>query len=435
MLLHFLRKNIFTLDQNLSIKTELLAGITTFITMAYILFVNPQILAQAGMDANAVFVSTCLVGIVGSVLVGLLSNYPIALAPGMGINAFFVFDLVKNHGLSWQVGLGVGFVVGVIFLIISCTKLRSWIIASLPAYFSQSIAVGIGLLIALLGFSDSGLIKPGSGVLLQFAEPLTIQGVLFFVGFLLIALLDYFQIKFAILLGILLTTALGILCNASDFHGVFSLPPSIMPVFFQLDIKSALDWSLLPVILSYLLILLFDGTGTLIGLLQEPFFQLDPNKKARVGRALLADGIASVFSAFVGTSSGTPYIESASGIRAGGKTGVTAIVIALLFAAALFFSPLAKTIPAYATSSALLFVGVLMTKKITEIDFSDATQFIPGFMTILMIPLTFSVATGVGMGIISLVVMKVAARRAKELNILLIILAVIFIIYFVQKMA
>lgn len=419
----------FQISENKSsIRTEIIAGLTTYLTMCYILFVNPQILHLAGMDFNSVFVATCLTTALGSFLLGALANYPIVIAPGLALNVYFTYIVVQNFGYSWQDALGAVFISGILFLILTITKLRRWIIEAFPKNLNIAIAIGIGLFLMLIALKTVGLIEANTNTLLALAHIKSPKTLLFFLGFCLIVTLDHFKVFGGILIGILITATIGILLGVSQFHGIFAAPPSIKPTWLALHFHD-LNYQDFSVIFSFLLVALFDSTGTLIGILLDPNFKSQQNK--RLSHALFSDSIATIGGALLGTSSTSPFIESAAGIRAGGRTGLTAIFVALLFLLSLFLSPLATTIPNYAVTPALFYVGLLMVKHIAHLDLSDFTEFVPGIITFTMIPFTFSIANGVGLGIISYVLLKISCGKAKELNKMLIVLALVFLVFFI----
>jgi len=415
---------------NTTVRTELLAGLTTFLTMAYILFVNPSLLSEAGMDRGAVFVATCLAAAIGSAIMGLVANYPIALAPGMGLNAFFTYTVVLTMGYTWQVALGAVFLSGAIFFALSIFKIREWIINSIPLPLRSGIAAGIGLFLAIIALKNAGIVVDHPATLVTLGDLSSGGALLACLGFFVIAGLYYRQVTGAVMIGILLVTVLSIVLGLSKLDGVVSMPPSLMPTLMQLDIAGALDIGLISVIFAFLFVDLFDNTGTLIGVAKRAGLMSKDGHLPKMGRALIADSTAAMGGSLLGTSTTTSYIESASGVAAGGRTGLTAIVVAGLFLLALFFAPLAGTVPAFATAPALLFVAVLMTSGLAEIDWDDITVAAPVVITALAMPLTFSIANGIAFGFIAWVVIKALAGRFKELNPALVVLAAIFIAKF-----
>lgn len=414
-----------------SARIELLAGTTTFLTMAYILFANPAILANAGMDNQAVFVATCLVSATGSLLMGLLSNYPIAIAPGMALNVYFSYTIVQSLGYSWQSALGAVFISGVLFLIMSLTNIRRLILQSLPEGLCIAVAAGLGIFIALIALKTAGIVVANPKTIVALGQIGSLQGLLFLFGFCLITILEHYRIPGSIVFSILATTLLSILFKLSTFHGIISLPSFHNTAFFAFDIKNLWNHQGIAVILTFLIVALFDSTGTLVGLLQFSGLAKDTKKVQRLSNALAAESIATITGSLLGTSSTSPYIESSAGIKAGGRTGLTAVMVALLFLCALFFSPLAQTIPIYATSAALLFIACLMMKNLINIDWNNLTESIPSLLTALMIPFTFSIADGFGVGIITYVILKICCKKIQDLNPVLFLLALIFIGYFI----
>ncbi|QNH05834.1 NCS2 family permease [Pseudomonas sp. B11D7D] len=413
---------------NTNVRTEVLAGITTFLTMAYILFVNPEMLAKTGMDHGAVFVATCLAGAIGSLIMGLLANYPIALAPGMGLNAFFTYTVVMTMGYSWQTALGAVFLSGAIFFLLSIFKIREWIINSIPLALRAGIAAGIGLFLAIIALKNAGIVVDHPATLVGLGDMSKGGALLACLGFFVIAALAYRKVTGAVMIGILLVTGLSIALGLSELQGVVSMPPSLMPTLLQLDIAGALDIGLISVIFAFLFVDLFDTSGTLVGVAQKADLLDKDGKMPRLGRALLADSTATMAGAALGTSTTTSYIESAAGISAGGRTGLTACVVAALFLLALFFAPLAGAVPAYATAPALLFVAVLMMSSLAHIDWDDLTVAAPVVVAALAMPLTFSIANGIAFGFIAWTGIKLLSGRARELNAAMWVLSALFIV-------
>ena len=415
---------------NTTVRTEILAGVTTFLTMAYILFVNPAILGETGMDKGAVFVATCLAAAIGSAVMGLIANYPIALAPGMGLNAFFTYTVVLHMGYTWQTALGAVFISATLFFLLSIFRIREWIVNSIPLPLRSAIAAGIGLFLALIALKEAGLVVDNPATLVGLGD-LTAPGPLLAVlGFFLIVALEARRVTGAVMIGILVVTAIAIALGVTPFGGVVSMPPSLAPTFLQLDIAGAFEVGMISVIFAFLFVDLFDNTGTLIGVAKRAGLMGKDGHLPKMGRALIADSTAAMGGSLLGTSTTTSYIESASGGAAGGRTGLTAMVVAVLFLLALFFAPLAGTVPAFATAPALLFVAVLMTSGLAEIDWEDITVAAPVVITALAMPLTFSIANGIAFGFIAWVLIKALAGRFKELNPALVILAAIFVVKF-----
>ena len=415
---------------NTNVRTEILAGVTTFLTMAYILFVNPAILGETGMDKGAIFVATCLAAAIGSALMGLIANYPIALAPGMGLNAFFTYTVVLHMGHTWQVALGAVFISATLFFLLSIFRIREWIVNSIPLPLRSAIAAGIGLFLALIALKEAGLVVDNPATLVGLGDLHSPGPLLAVLGFFLIVALEARRVTGAVMIGILVVTAIAIGLGVTPFGGIVSMPPSLAPTFLELDIMGALDVGMISVIFAFLFVDLFDNTGTLIGVAKRAGLMSKDGHLPKMGRALIADSAAAMGGSLLGTSTTTSYIESASGVAAGGRTGLTAIVVAGLFLLALFFTPLAGTVPAFATAPALLFVAVLMTSGLAEIDWDDITVAAPVVITALAMPLTFSIANGIAFGFIAWVVIKALAGRFKELNPALVVLAAIFIAKF-----
>ena len=427
---HMLEKLFQLQAHNTSVRTEILAGLTTFLTMAYILFVNPAILGETGMDKGAVFVATCLAAAIGSAIMGLIANYPIALAPGMGLNAFFTYTVVLHMGHSWQVALGVVFISATLFSVLSVFRIREWIINSIPLPLRSAISAGIGLFLALIALKEAGLVIANPATLVGLGDLSSPGPLLAILGFFLIVALEARRVTGAVMIGILVVTAIAIGLGVTPFGGIVSMPPSLAPTFLELDIMGALDVGMISVIFAFLFVDLFDNTGTLIGVAKRAGLMSKDGHLPKMGRALIADSTAAMGGSLLGTSTTTSYIESAAGVAAGGRTGLTACVVAVLFLLALFFAPLAGTVPAFATAPALLFVAVLMTSGLAEIDWDDITVAAPVVITALAMPLTFSIANGIAFGFISWVVIKSLAGRWKDLNPALVVLAALFVIKF-----
>ncbi|MGP3791734.1 NCS2 family permease [Pseudomonas sp. B392_1p] len=413
---------------NTTVRTEILAGVTTFLTMAYILFVNPSILGETGMDKGAIFVATCLAAAFGSAVMGLIANYPIALAPGMGLNAFFTYTVVMGMGHTWQVALGAVFLSACLFFLLSIFKIREWIINSIPLELRSAIAAGIGLFLALIALQNAGVVVDHPATLVGMGDLSQPSAVLAILGFFLIVGLVALNVTGAVLIGILVITVASIALGISEFGGVVSLPPSLAPTFLQLDIAGALDIGLISVIFAFLFVDLFDNSGTLIAVAKKAGLMRKDGYMPKMGRALIADSTAAMAGSLLGTSTTTSYIESAAGVSAGGRTGLTACVVAVLFLLALFFAPLAGSVPAFATAPALLFVAVLMASGLAEIDWTDITTAAPVLLTALAMPLTASIATGIAFGFITWVAAKLLSGRWRELNAMLVILAVFCVI-------
>ena len=413
-----------------TIKTELLAGLTTFLTMAYIIFVNPDILAAAGMPRDAVFVATCLAAALGSAIMGLYANYPIALAPGMGLNAYFAFAVVKGMGFTWQMALGAVFISGVLFILISLFRLREAIVNAIPRSLKFAISAGIGLFLAIIGLKNAGLIAAHPATFVTLGDLHQPGPVLAVIGFFIIVALEQRKVPGAIIIGILAVTVAAVLLGLTPFVGIVAAPPSIAPTFMQMDLAGALNVGLLTVILTFFLVELFDASGTLIGVAHRAGLLDRDGKLPRLKKALLADSAAIAAGAALGTSSTTAYIESAAGTTVGGRTGLTAVTVAVLFLAAIVFAPLAGTVPAYATAPALCYVAVLMLRGLTEIAWDDLTEAAPAVVTAITMPFTFSIAHGIAFGFIAYAAIKLLAGRVKELPPMVAVIAVIFVLKF-----
>lgn len=423
-------ERLFKLSEHgTSVRTEVVAGLTTFLTMSYIIFVNPDILSTTGMDRDAVFVATCLAAALGSMVMALVANWPIGMAPGMGLNAFFAFTVVAALGFTWQQALGAVFISGIIFVILTVTGVRSWLIAGIPHSLRSAIAAGIGLFLGIIALKNAGIVVDNPATLVGLGDLKQTGPLLAILGFFVIAVLDALRVKGAILIGILAVTVLSWIFGVSEFRGVVSAPPSILPTFLQLDIMGALHGGLIHVILVFVLVEVFDATGTLIGVAKRANL-IQEGKQSRLGRALLADSTAIVAGSLIGTSSTTAYVESASGVQAGGRTGLTAFVVAILFLAALFISPLAASVPSFATAPALLYVAGLMMRELTEIEWEDLTEAAPAALTALAMPFTYSIANGLAFGFISYAVLKLGTGRWREIHPATAIVAILFIIRF-----
>jgi len=425
----FIQKFFQLREHGTTLRTELVAGLTTFLTMAYIVFVNPSILGDAGMPRDAVFVATCLIAALGSLIMGLYANYPIALAPGMGLNAFFAYAVVKGMGFSWQAALGAVFVSGCLFLVVSLFGLRELIIRGIPHSLRSAITAGIGLFLALISLKSAGIVAASPATFVTLGDLHAPGAVLGVLGFLLIAVLDRLKVPGAILIGILTVTLASFVVGGNQFAGVFSAPPSIAPTLLQLDVRSALSGGILNVVLVFFLVELFDATGTLMGVAKRAGLLRD-GRMDRLNKALLADSAAIFAGALLGTSSTTAYIESAAGVQAGGRTGLTAVTVALLFLACLAIAPLAGSVPAYATAPALFFVACLMLRDLTELPWDESTEVIPAAVTALGMPFTYSIANGLAFGFITYAVLKLCTGRAREVHPMVWLIAGLFLLRF-----
>ncbi|CBV42879.1 NCS2 family permease [Halomonas elongata] len=413
-------------EHGTDVKTEVIAGITTFLTMAYIIFVNPSILSESGMDYGAVFVATCVASAIGCLIMGLWANYPIALAPGMGLNAFFTYGVVMGMGYSWEAALGAVFLSGFTFFLLSVFRIREWIINSIPMSLRLGIAAGIGLFLAMIALQNAGIVVANDATYVALGDLTEPSALYALLGFFVITALAHLRVTGAVMIGILGVTILAILLGHNEFGGVMSMPPSIAPTLMQMDIAGALDVAMLSVVFAFLFVDLFDTSGTLVGVAHRGGLLDENGKLPRIGRAMMADSGASMAGAALGTSTTTSYIESTAGIASGGRTGLTAVVVGALFLISLFFSPLAGSIPAYATAGALLYVAVLMAGSLAHADWEDATEAAPVLIAALAMPLTFSIAEGIALGFISYAAIKALSGRFRDLNPAVVVLALIF---------
>ena len=416
-------------QQGTDVRTEFIAGVTTFLTMVYIVFVNPIILGKAGMDQGAVFVATCVAAAVSTFVMALYANYPIALAPGMGINAFFAFTVVLTYKYSWQQALAAVFCSGVLFFLISVFRIRQYVIDSIPHNLKLAVSAGVGLFLGIIALEEAKIVVAHPATLVTLGDLRHWEPVLMLFGFVLIAALNYRRIMGGTLIGILVVALIGIPLGLTHYNGIVSLPPSIEPTLLKLDFSRVLEGTFLIVIFSILFIDVFDNAGTLIGVTHRTGLMKD-GKLARMKEALISDSFAAMFGAVIGTSTTTSYIESAAGVAAGGRTGLTAAVVAVLFLLALFFSPLAGMIPAYATAAALFYVACVMARGLAEIDWEDITEYAPAVVAAVTMPLTYSIATGIGLGFITYAVVKLFAGRIKEASPAVVVLAILFAIKF-----
>ena len=424
-------ERIFDLQENnTNIKQEFLAGFTTFITMAYIIFVNPQMMSASGMDHGASFVGTCIAAALACFVMGFYSNWPVALAPGMGLNAFFTYTVVGEMGYSWEVALGAVFLAGILFVIMSVTPLRRWMLDSIPLNLRIAMGSGVGLFIGFIGLKSGGIIVANEATFVSLGNFLQIETFLSAFGFLLISVLATRKISGAIIIGVLIVTLLGLLLNIVEYQGLVSYPPSVAPIFLKLDILGALDLAMISVIISFLFVNLFDTAGTLLGVAHRAKLVDQNGNIKNFDKALKADSTSSVAGSFFGCAPVTSYVESSAGVEAGGRTGLTAVVVGFLFLVAIFFSPLAAIVPAYATAGALLYVAILMLSGMEKLDWSDTTELLPALIMVIMIPLTFSIANGIALGFISYVVMKLFVGDVKKISSGAWFLAIIFMAKF-----
>ncbi|HKR19055.1 MAG TPA: NCS2 family permease [Stellaceae bacterium] len=415
-----------------NVRTEVVAGLTTFLTMAYIVFVNPMILGDAGMDKGAVFVATCVASAVGTLVMGLYANYPLALAPGMGLNAYFTYGVVKGLHYSWEVALGAVFISGVLFMVLSLTRVREWIVDAIPQSQKMAISAGVGLFLGIIALKNAGIVVASPDTFVTLGNLKAPPTLLAIGGFLLMVALDARKVPGAIIIAILVTTVVGILFGVSPFLGVASLPPPVAPTFLKLDIGGALNAGVLVIVFAFFFVDLFDNTGTLVGVAHRAGLIRKDGHIPRLLRVFVADSTATLVGSLLGTSTVTSYIESAAGVRAGGRTGLVGVVVAILFLLTLFFAPLAETVPAYATAPALLYVACLMARGLAEVNWDDVTEYAPAVVTAIAMPLTFSIANGIAFGFILYAAIKLLAGRTKEVSPAVIVLGLLFLIRFVE---
>lgn len=415
-------------EHRTTLGTEINAGITTFMTMAYILAVNPLILADAGMDPGAVFTATALSSFIAILIMALYANLPFALAPGMGLNAFFAYTVVLVMGYPWQFALAAVLVEGIIFIVLSFFNVREAIIDSIPMDIKRAISVGIGLFIAFIGLINAGIIVQGEGVLVGLGDLGAKPAIVAMLGILITAVLLSYKVKGAILIGILASTLIGFPLGVTTYNGIFSMPPSLAPTFMKFDFSQFFSLEFLVVVFTFLMIDMFDTVGTLVGVSTKAGMLDEEGRVPQAKQALLADAIGTTVGAILGTSTVTTYVESASGVNEGGRTGMTALTTGILFLLALFFAPLFLMIPGAATAPALIVVGAMMMSPVLEIDFSDMSNAIPSFLTIIMMPLAYSISEGIAFGMISYVLIKLLSGKAKEIPVLSYVVALIFIL-------
>ncbi|MGR4998071.1 NCS2 family permease [Vibrio celticus] len=425
-------EKLFKLSENgTNVRTEIIAGLTTFLTMAYIIFVNPMILADAGMDHGAVFVATCLAAAIGCFIMGFVANYPIAQAPGMGLNAFFTYAVVMGMGYTWQVALAAVFVSGVIFIFLSIFKIREWIINSIPMSLRVGISAGIGLFLAFIALSNAGIVVSNPATKVSLGDITAIAPILGSLGFFLTIALVHRGVKGAVMIAILAITALGIVIGDVQYGGIMSTPPSLAPTFMQLDFSAVFEIGMISVVFAFLFVDLFDTAGTLVGVATKANLIKEDGKLPRLNKALLADSTATSIGALLGTSNTTSYVESVAGVAEGGRTGLTAVVVGILFLLALFFSPLAGMIPAYATSGALFYVAILMMSGLVGIDWRDLTEAAPVVVTCLLMPLTYSIAEGISLGFIAYAAIKLLSGKGRDVSPAVWAMSAIFILKYI----
>ncbi|MFW5856159.1 MAG: NCS2 family permease [Bacillota bacterium] len=430
-----LLENLFKLrENNTDVKTEIIAGFTTFMTMAYIIFVNPSILSDAGMPFNGVFIATIAGILLGTLSMAFLTNYPFALASGMGLNAFFAYSVVINMGVSWQAALGVIFIEGIIFIILSVTPVRKKIVNAIPMALKTGISSGIGLFIAFIGLQNAEITVASESTLVEMGQPLTGPGLVAMVGLIVIGILYALNIKGALLWGILAATAFGWTNGVTPpLEGVFAMPSmgDWSEVLFELDIGAAIDAGLIGVLLSFLFVDLFDTAGTLVGVSQQAGYLDENGDLPKADRALLADAIGTTGGALFGTSTVTTYVESAAGVAEGGRTGLTGVVTSVLFFLALFFRPIVAIVPGAATAPALIIVGTMMMSNITELNWDDFTDILPAFVTMIIMPLTYSISDGIALGFIIYPLIKLFTGQGDDVHWLVYLLGILFVFYFV----
>ena len=417
-----------------NLKTEIMAGVTTFLTMAYILAVNPNIfsaLASQGMDTHAVFTSTALAAIVGTLVMAFYAKKPFGLAPGMGLNAFFVFTVCLGMGHTWQMALTAIFLEGILFILLTVTNVRKLIVDAIPLSLKRAIGAGIGLYIAFIGLKSAGIIvssEATSVTLGSFSEPTAILAI---IGLILTSVLVILKVRGGMLIGIIITTLIGIPMGVTNYSGIVSTPPSIAPIFCQFEWAHIFSWDMLAIVFTFLFIDMFDTIGTVVGVSVKSGMVDEKGNVDGINKVLMADAVATVAGAAFGTSTTTTYIESASGVSEGGRTGLTSFTIALCFAIALLFSPLFLAIPGAATGPVLFIVGVMMTAPVKEIDWEDYSEAIPAFVTMLLMPLAYSISDGIMLGLISYVFLNTLTGKVKKVSVMMWILAILFILRYV----
>lgn len=425
-------EKFFKLSENgTNARTEILAGITTFVTMAYILLVNPIVLKDAGLDQGAVFMATALASAIATLFMGVYANYPFALAPGMGLNAFFAYVMVGKMGIPWQTALGAVFLSGIIAVIVTLTGLRELLIRAIPLPLKHAVGAGIGLFIAFIGFKNAGIIISNPDTFLDlgnFRDPAVLLAA---VGLIITAVLVAKGVKGGILLGIIITSIIGIPMGITKIPAsIISAPPSIAPGLFKLDIKGALQLSMYPVIFSLFFADLFDTIGTFVGVASRTGMIDEHGNLKRGNKALFADSIGTVIGSLLGTSNTTTYVESAAGVSVGGRTGLTAVTVAVLFIASIIFSPIALAVPTAATAPALIIVGIFMATSLNEIKFNDFYEAFPAFLTAVLMPFTFSISLGLSVGFIAYAALMLFSGRGKEVHWMMYVLAATFVLYF-----
>ena len=415
-------------DSGSNIRTELLAGVTTFMTMSYIIFVNPEIIAKSGMPSGAVMVATCLASAIGSLVMGLYANYPIGLAPSMGINAFFTFGLVLGMGLTWQSALTAIFIEGIVFILLTIFSIRSCILKTIPKSLKIGIPVGIGVFLIFIGLQSAGIVVKDTATLITLGSLHDTKVILSMTGFFVTLVLYTKRVKGAILWGICIVTVVAVIVGATPVpNGIVSLPPSISPIFFKMDFSSIVNLDFIVVVLVLLFMDIFNTAGTLIGVANRTGLLDEHGNLVRSNAAFMADAVGTTAGAALGVTTVTVYIESVTGVEEGGRTGLTAVIVAILFFFAMFFSPLISIVPGCATAPALIFVGMLMISIIKELDFDDWTESAPSLISAIMMPFTYNIATGIEFGVVSYVIIKALTGKFKDISIVMLILAILFI--------
>ncbi len=409
--------NFFKLaENNTDVNRELMAGLTTFITMAYIIFVNPQLMASSGMDQGASFVGTCLAAALACLVMGIFANWPVGLAPGMGLNAFFTFTVVGEMGYSWQVALGAVMIAGVLFFLMSVTPLRRWMLDSIPLNLRIAMGSGVGLFIGFIGLKSGGIIVANGATFVSMGDLTNPETLMAALGFILIAGLSVRNVPGAIIIGVLTITLLALGLGFVEYQGLVAYPPDVSSTFLQLDILGALDVAMVAVIASFLFVNLFDTAGTLLGVANRANLVDDQGQVKNLDKALKADSSSSIFGALLGCAPVTSYVESSAGVEAGGRTGLTAVAVGIFFLLAIFLSPLALMVPAYATAGALIYVAILMLGGMEKLNWGDATELLPALIIIVMIPLTFSIANGIALGFLSFIILKIASGNTRNIS-------------------
>lgn len=429
----FLERQFALKAHGTTVGREILGGIATFLTMAYIIVVNPLILQDAGMDFGAVFTATILAAVIGTSIMGLWANWPVAMAPGMGLNAFFTYGVVLGMGHSWEIALGAVFCSGVLFVILSATKFRQWIIEAVPMSLRLGVGAGIGFFLAIIGLRNAGIVVDSPATLVQLGDLTSAPAALACLGFVIMLVLDARKVPGAIIIGILAITVIGLITGDATWGGGSWAPPSLAPTFFALDIGGVFELGLVLVVLTFLFVDFFDTAGTLTSVANMADKVSEDGKVENIGRAVFSDSIATVAGSVLGTSNTTSYIESGAGIKEGGRTGLTAMTTAVLLLACLFLAPLAKTIPGWATAPALVFVATFFAVGLKDLAWDDIREYGPAVLAALVMPFTFSIANGIAVGFITYVVANALTGRSRDLHPAIIILAIVSILYFIRS--